>query len=472
MAKEGSQLPNAPGDSDAASSGKARDIDLRNLDLFFTPKATTQAVGQAVEQAGSVPPQLPQLRGADPACPPPAAPENVCREAQVVEHVGHILNAGELHGDTELPEALRGIPGMGELHRLLLGVRGLAASLSTGDLEYICRERGFVAGSLKAFQSNLRHLTWQASRIAEGEYHHRVNFMGDFSVAFNKMTEQLNSTISSLTSLSEKYKDLSYHDPLTGYYNRFGFSRHAAGVIESGGCSPQSTIIMCDIDHFKKVNDTYGHQAGDAVLKAFAARIKSLLRSQELCCRYGGEEFLLFLPGTPLETGWFIANRLRAAVEAMLIHFEDQDLKITSSFGICAVAPPPDGMAPDAYLEAAIHAVDENLYKAKTGGRNRVVAPEDFTPPVRPARRESDPAQNTPEPRDALPNAPSTPDTPDIPDMSDASAAPPPAALPAALSDTLPDTLPNADDAARPSPIQNASGVNKDAPFAGIKSMF
>ncbi|MDR2050648.1 MAG: GGDEF domain-containing protein [Deltaproteobacteria bacterium] len=299
------------------------------------------------------------------------------QEEMLVEHLTKLLDAPSLKEDESLPEALRGIPGVEALHNRLLGIRNLVASLSTGNLEYACKERGFIAGSLKAFQSNLRHLTWQAGRIAEGEYHHRVNFMGDFSAAFNKMTEQLDNTINSLTKLSAKYKDLSYHDPLTGLYNRLAFSKYAALLLEGeGGIPPQqSTLIMTDIDHFKKVNDTYGHPCGDAVLKAFASRLQSLLRSKELCCRYGGEEFILFLPGTPIEAGMGVARRLRAAVEAMSIEFEDHVLRITASFGACAVTAVPPGKTVDEHLKDGIQAADDNLYKAKTGGRNRVVGP-------------------------------------------------------------------------------------------------
>jgi diguanylate cyclase (GGDEF)-like protein len=300
------------------------------------------------------------------------------QEDLLVEHMTRLLDAPSLSEDEPLPRDLQDIPGVEALHNRLLGIRNLVAALSTGNLEYVCKERGFVAGSLKAFQSNLRHLTWQAGRIAEGEYHHRVNFMGDFSVAFNKMTEQLDNTINSLTKLSAKYKDLSYHDPLTGLYNRLAFSKYAAVLLEGDGGPPpqQSTLIMTDIDHFKKVNDTYGHPCGDAVLKAFASRLQSLLRSKELCCRYGGEEFILFLPGTPIETGMGVAKRLRAAVEAMSIEFEEHVLRITASFGACAVSSLPDGTTVDEHLKACIQAADDNLYKAKTGGRNRVVGPE------------------------------------------------------------------------------------------------
>ena len=291
-----------------------------------------------------------------------------------VEHIDRLLNAPTLNENDDLPEALSRIARLEDVHKLIWGIRKMVRSLSSGNLDYICKERGFIAGSLKAFQSNLRHLTWQAGRIASGEYNHRVNFMGEFSVAFNKMIEQLDKTINSLTSLSEQYKDLSYHDPLTGYYNRAGFMKHALNVLESGG-GRHSSMIMADIDHFKQINDNYGHLCGDEVLKAFSGRLKSLLRSQELCCRYGGEEFIIFMPTTPIETGMPIANRLRAAVEAMNINFEGQSLKITASFGVIGVEEVPEGVGTEDFLISCIGLVDANLYEAKNNGRTCVIGP-------------------------------------------------------------------------------------------------
>ncbi|MCL1916278.1 MAG: diguanylate cyclase [Desulfovibrionaceae bacterium] len=261
-----------------------------------------------------------------------------------------------------------------------MSIRYMVQALTNGNLEYPCQERGFIAGSLKAFQSNLRHLTWQASRIAVGEYHHRVSFMGDFSVAFNKMTEQLDSTINSLTSLSEKYKDLSYHDLMTGYYNRAGFFKYATDMLGAPSVIPRnSTLIITDIDHFKKFNDTHGHLCGDEVLKAFTVKIRSLLRSHELCCRYGGEEFIIFMPNTPIKAGMAIARRLRAAVEGMSLEFGGEKLNITASFGVTEVGEVPEGVSVEDFLTQRIHDADELLYEAKSSGRNRVVGPESFT---------------------------------------------------------------------------------------------
>ena len=131
---------------------------------------------------------------------------------EVIRHVHSIL-ADASADEGSLPAALQQLEGMEDLHTLLWGIRSLAHSLSTGDLQGVSKERGFVIGSLKALQADLRHLTWQAQCIAKGEYQHRVNFLGDFSTAFNKMVEELEKNVSELTRLSQGYRQLSRIDP-------------------------------------------------------------------------------------------------------------------------------------------------------------------------------------------------------------------------------------------------------------------
>ena len=114
--------------------------------------------------------------------------------AEVVRFVQETLNLGTAV-DTCLPEELRGVEGMQQLHATLWGIRRLAWALSRGELRFSTDQRGFVVGALKALQADLRHLTWQAQRIADGEYGHRVHFLGDFSTAFNRMILPLQGTV-------------------------------------------------------------------------------------------------------------------------------------------------------------------------------------------------------------------------------------------------------------------------------------
>jgi diguanylate cyclase (GGDEF)-like protein len=122
---------------------------------------------------------------------------------------------------------------------------------------------------------------------------------------------------------------------------------------------------MADLDHFKSVNDFFGHQAGDHVLKFIAALLKKLMRDSDHIARYGGEEFAVIMPMTTLEEGWAAAERLRMAVGASKIEYKGKAIPLTMSFGTAALGP----RSVDA--EGLIKMADEALYEAKRTGRNR-----------------------------------------------------------------------------------------------------
>jgi diguanylate cyclase (GGDEF)-like protein len=128
------------------------------------------------------------------------------------------------------------------------------------------------------------------------------------------------------------------------------------------------SVLLFDLDHFKNVNDTYGHLAGDYVLREMASSIKPRIRREECFARYGGEEFALVLPESPLETATFVAEKLRKIVEEHEFVFEQKRIPVTFSGGIAEMKPEHDN--PLAFLKAA----DEKLYAAKRAGRNRVDA--------------------------------------------------------------------------------------------------
>lgn len=161
------------------------------------------------------------------------------------------------------------------------------------------------------------------------------------------------------------YQD-AHMDQLTGLKNRRGFHEYYRDVILSVLDEDQASIIMCDIDHFKKVNDTYGHNAGDAVLENVANQLKESVQNQGEAIRWGGEEFIMLLPHMPLLDAVTHAERLRKQIEADVCTFEGTDIKITMSFGVKAL---DKSLTADHNVELA----DDNLYKAKTTGRNRVV---------------------------------------------------------------------------------------------------
>jgi diguanylate cyclase (GGDEF)-like protein len=158
----------------------------------------------------------------------------------------------------------------------------------------------------------------------------------------------------------------AHTDPLTGVYNRRFFDQTFDQHWQSMVRFEPYCMVLLDIDHFKSINDTYGHSVGDEVLQEVAMRIKSSLRKDDLLARYGGEEFAILLPCTAMESAVHVAERLRITLSRTSINTSSGALKITASFG---VATYQDWMSqPDLIREA-----DYALYEAKSRGRNCVV---------------------------------------------------------------------------------------------------
>ncbi|HEY2033965.1 MAG TPA: PleD family two-component system response regulator [Rhizomicrobium sp.] len=165
--------------------------------------------------------------------------------------------------------------------------------------------------------------------------------------------------------------EMAITDQLTGLHNRRYMARHLDSLISNAQKSnkPLSFLIM-DIDHFKSVNDTHGHDIGDEVLREFSNRISANIRGIDLACRYGGEEFVVVMPDTDVEFAHTIAERLRKSVETNSIEISrvPNVLNITISIGIAVSQGEGDN------AEKLLHRADQALYRAKRSGRNRVVA--------------------------------------------------------------------------------------------------
>lgn len=175
--------------------------------------------------------------------------------------------------------------------------------------------------------------------------------------------------ISERKAMEERLTHLAMHDELTGLYNRRRFMECADQ--EYGRLKRQADYqvgaLMLDLDRFKQVNDTYGHVAGDQVLKYFAETVKGQLRENDVFGRLGGEEFAILLPHTELKGCERAAEKVRAAVEAMRVPLENgKMISITTSVGLTMMLK--DDMRPDGAFARA----DKALYEAKHGGRNQV----------------------------------------------------------------------------------------------------
>jgi diguanylate cyclase (GGDEF)-like protein len=167
--------------------------------------------------------------------------------------------------------------------------------------------------------------------------------------------------------LFREVRDNSLRDGLTGCFNR----THALDVLDTELRRARRShapvcVIMFDLDHFKEINDRYGHLCGDAVLAAVGNRMRDVLRGSDLKCRYGGEEFLVVLPETPLEGATRVADTLRRELSELKIDWKNETIRITASFGLT--------VAGDSEIDAQLilGRADAALYQAKDQGRNCV----------------------------------------------------------------------------------------------------
>ncbi len=171
-------------------------------------------------------------------------------------------------------------------------------------------------------------------------------------------------------AMLQQLYDASVTDSLTGAYNREHFDTRLESEISfSRRHETPLSLLLLDIDFFKKVNDTYGHQAGDAVLVEMSAAISSNLRAEDVFARYGGEEFAVILRGIDIENAYHVGERFRAIVQSLRIEFGDRVIPITVSLGAASLVC----CGAEASSEALIAIADRRLYAAKRGGRNRVV---------------------------------------------------------------------------------------------------
>ncbi|MCY0866885.1 MAG: GGDEF domain-containing protein [Aquificaceae bacterium] len=181
------------------------------------------------------------------------------------------------------------------------------------------------------------------------------------------MAVSLKNAFEELKEKQKELEELAFYDPLTGLPNRRFFFDHASLILESvKRYRTPLTLLLMDLDHFKNVNDTYGHEAGDVVLKNFADVLRKSSRKSDLPARLGGEEFALLMPNTDLQQGRVVAERIRQEFQNSIIVYEGREIKMTLSGGLASYGPDVEG------IDDLIRMADEALYKAKELGRNRI----------------------------------------------------------------------------------------------------
>ncbi len=164
--------------------------------------------------------------------------------------------------------------------------------------------------------------------------------------------------------------EMAITDALTGLFNRRYMETHLGTLVEQAATRAKPlTVLVLDVDYFKAVNDTHGHDAGDDVLREFSLRIRKSIRNIDLACRYGGEEFVIVMPETDMAVATMVAERLRRriATEPFPIQQNTRQIEVTISIGIAALGGTEDNAA------AMLKRADQALYRAKRDGRNRVV---------------------------------------------------------------------------------------------------
>lgn len=181
--------------------------------------------------------------------------------------------------------------------------------------------------------------------------------------------EDAEGALAQLEITNVELERLASTDPLTGAANRRAFMDRARAELARAGRGEESTaLLLLDLDHFKSINDCYGHQGGDAVLKAVVAEVQAVLRPSDLMGRVGGEEFMVLLPDADGEAAMGVAQRILQQVAALQVPSDSGPIRLTLSMGLAVF--PQDGRS----LEHLFKVADQRLYEAKHQGRNRVVA--------------------------------------------------------------------------------------------------
>jgi diguanylate cyclase (GGDEF)-like protein len=284
-------------------------------------------------------------------------------------------------------------------------IKNALANFAKGDLDLRMVKKGSTSGNLKAILANLNHLAWQFKVAASGDFSHTVDFLGEFSEAFNLMTSslarheaELKQKQDELTKMAEEltkeikrrdkfeaalkasesnYRNMALHDSLTKIYNRGYFNESGSREVEiTRRRGEELSLLMMDLDKFKRFNDTYGHLSGDSALIHVTVIVKELQRKTDIFARYGGEEFVLLLPQTSLNDSVDIGERLRKEIAARNDPAPNCHDPLTISIGVASINQTTALEHTNSYalLNLLISRADEALYMAKLLGGNKVCA--------------------------------------------------------------------------------------------------
>jgi len=225
--------------------------------------------------------------------------------------------------------------------------------------------------SLKETAIKLSHLLEQFKMKSDAVMKEKDTIVHELTES-KKLLEKYSTNLEEMVEQrTEILKWLSITDPLTGLYNRRYFIEQIELEFKrSKRYSRDLSLLMLDIDHFKLVNDNYGHQIGDIVLRKISSVIINLLRDSDLAFRYGGEEFMIILPETKSEDAINVAERMKQEIMNTQHNYASIIFTVTASFGIVSIKDMIDKFET---IDDIIKKVDDNLYKAKNSGRNTII---------------------------------------------------------------------------------------------------
>lgn len=255
-----------------------------------------------------------------------------------------------------------------ELHSLqevVSEAREYAADLSRGDLSREYPAQGnFLCTHLKELHSNLKHLTWQAKRVAMGDYSQHVSYLGEFSDAFNEMTDQLKEREALLEAEQERTRQRmaqkAYFDPGTGIHNRLYFEEYMQNALHQ---KQDFTLGYMDLDDLKSVNDRFGHNEGDNYIRNFVSVVRHQFRGTDLLARIGGDEFCIVVPAC---IGNIVANKLQEA-ERIFATNNKKQYRASFSYGLIEVRGGENTMTLDEIIQLA----DTRMYQCKRENKKK-----------------------------------------------------------------------------------------------------
>lgn len=249
------------------------------------------------------------------------------------------------------------------------GIRSILPALDTTEPGTLARETFTGHGALEELLDRDPPATveYEVAKLSGSRIYHVTSAHLHGATGKNLGKLLTFHDVTEMKELQRRLETLATHDELTGLWNRRYLNDAAAREVEKARAEgSEFSVIMMDLDHFKKINDTYGHAAGDHVLIAVAKASQSSLRHDDIVGRFGGEEFLVLLPNTTAEAAKIVAEKLRAAIEACRATYDGQKLSVTVSLGIASFSPTCST------LKDILIAADLALYRAKDSGRNCV----------------------------------------------------------------------------------------------------